>query len=214
MPRPAAVLFAVLLALPVLAHAQAAPVMSVKGRFVDPSSGAPVPQVTVKLTAFTDSSLVHKANSKEDGSFEIGGLGARNYRLEATRVGYTTLKQVVRVTQAGQNLGVLQMASEAVNIAGITVTESPAPAIQKADTTEFRASAVKTNKDATAEDLVQKMPGVTVENGQVKAQGENVQQVLVNGRPFFGSDPAAAMRNLPAEVVDRIQVYDLSLIHI
>src|SRR5262249_45112251 len=75
-------------------------------------------------------------------------------------------------------------------------------------TTEFRASAVKTSRDATAEELVQKLPGVTLENGQVKANGENVQQVLVNGRPFFGSDPAAAMRNLPAEVVDRIQLYD------
>jgi hypothetical protein len=103
---------------------------------------------------------------------------------------------------------VLQLTPEAVNISGVTVTESPAPAAQKADTTEFRASAVKTSKDATAEELVQKMPGVTLENGQVKAHGENVQQVLVNGRPFFGSDPAAAMRNMPAEVVDRIQVYD------
>src|SRR5262249_45455331 len=59
-----------------------------------------------------------------------------------------------------------------------------------------------------AEELGQKMPGVTMENGQIKAHGENVQQGLVNGRPFFGSDPAAAMRNLPAEGVGRIQVYD------
>src|SRR4029077_10901020 len=95
-----------------------------------------------------------------------------------------------------------------VNVSGVTITESPAPAAQHDDTTEFRASAVKTSKDATAEDLVQKMPGVTMENGQIKAHGENVQNVLVNGRPFFGSDPAAAMRNLPADVVDRIQVYD------
>src|SRR4029077_13258710 len=90
-----------------------------------------------------------------------------------------------------------------VNVSGVTITESPAPAAQHDDTTEFRASAVKTSKDATAEELVQKMPGVTMENGQVKAHGENVQQVLVNGRPFFGSDPAAAMRNLPAQGVDR-----------
>src|SRR4029077_12843282 len=68
--------------------------------------------------------------------------------------------------------------------------------------------AVKTSKDATAEDLVQKLPGVTMENGQVKAHGEAVQQVLVNGKPFFGSDPTAAMRNLPADVIDKIQVYD------
>ena len=200
-------LLVTLLLLPALAAAQ---VTSLKGRFVDPSTNAPVPQVAVKLTSFADTSDVKRVTGQDDGTFEILGLGVHSYRLEATRVGYAPLKQVIRVSQANQNAGVLQMVSEAVNIAGVTVTESPAPAIQKADTTEFRASAVKTAKDATAEELVQKMPGVTVENGQVKAHGENVQQVLVNGRPFFGSDPAAAMRNLPAEVVDRIQVYDRS----
>ena len=210
MRRPAALsclLLVLAFVLPSWAHAQT---FSVKGRFVDPNTNAPVAQVAVKMTSFADSADVKRTNSKEDGSFEVTGLGAHSYRLEATRVGHAPLKQVIRVTQAGQNLGVLQMVSEAVNIAGITITESPAPAIQKADTTEFRASAVKTNRDATAEELVQKMPGVTVENGQVKTNGENVQQVLVNGRPFFGSDPTAAMRNLPAEVVDRIQVYDRS----
>jgi hypothetical protein len=205
--RFARTLLATLL-LPALAHAQV--VTSIKGKFVDPTNNQPVPTVAVKLTSFADTSDVKRVTAKDDGTFEITGLGVHSYRLEASRVGYAVLKQVLRVTEKNQNLGLLQMTPEAVNIAGVTVTESPAPAAQKADTTEFRASAVKTNKDATAEELVQKMPGVTVENGQVKAQGENVQQVLVNGRPFFGSDPTAAMRNLPAEVVDRIQVYDRS----
>ena len=202
-------LFAALL-LPTLALAQAPVVTSIKGKFVDPTSNQPVPSVAVKLTSFSDTSDVKRVTAKDDGTFEITGLGVHSYRLEASRVGYAVLKQVLRVTEKNQNLGVLQMTPEAVDIAGVTVTESPAPAAQKADTTEFRASAVKVSKDATAEDLVQKMPGVTVENGQVKAQGENVQNVLVNGRPFFGNDPTAAMRNLPAEVVDRIQVYDRS----
>ena len=198
-------LVAVLLLFPSLAHAQ---VTSLGAKFMDPTSNAAVAGVRVKLTNFSDTSDVKRTTAKDDGTFEITGLGVHSYRLEASRLGYATLKQVIRVTQQGQNAGVLQMTPEAVDIAGVTVTESPAPAIQKADTTEFRASAVKTSKDATAEDLVQKMPGVTMENGQIKAHGENVQQVMVNGRPFFGSDPAAAMRNLPAEVVDRIQVYD------
>lgn len=196
---------AAILLFPTLAQAQ---VTSLKGKFVDPTNNTAVAGVQVKLTNFADTSDVHRLTAKDDGTFEITGLSVHSYRLEGTRLGYATLRQVIRVTQRGQNAGVLQMTPEAVNIAGVTVTESPAPAIQKADTTEFRASAVKTSKDATAEDLVQKMPGVTLENGQVKAHGENVQQVLVNGRPFFGSDPAAAMRNLPAEVVDKIQVYD------
>jgi outer membrane receptor protein involved in Fe transport len=185
-----------------------AQVTSLKGKFMDPTTNTAVAGVSVKLTSFADTADVRRVTGKDDGTFDLVGLGVHSYRLEGTRLGYAVLKQIIRVTKAGQDAGVLQMTPEAVNIAGVTVTESPAPAIQKADTTEFRASAVKINKDATAEELVQKMPGVTLENGQVKAQGENVQQVLVNGRPFFGSDPTAAMRNLPADVVDRIQVYD------
>ena len=211
--RAALIALLSLMVSPALSRAQApppepAPVTSLKGKFQDPTSKAAVSEVQVKLTSLADTSQVHRAVAKEDGSFEITGLGVHSYRLVATRVGYAPLVTIIRVTRKGQDAGVLALAPESVPITGITVTESPAPATQKADTTEFRASALKTHKDATAEDLVQKLPGVTMESGQVRAQGEQVQQVLVNGRPFMGSDPTAAMRNLPADVVDRIQVYD------
>lgn len=205
MPRTAFALLAALLLAPTPSFAQAT---SVRGTFQDSGTRAAVSGVQVRLTAVTDTSDVHRVTAKDDGTFTIAGLGVHSYRLEATRLGYAPLRQVVRVTKANQDLGVLALASESVPIPGITVRESPPPADQVADTTEYRASAVKIGKDATAEELVQKLPGVTMENGQVKAQGEAVQNVLVNGRPFFGSDPTAAMRNLPAEVVDRIQVYD------
>lgn len=181
---------------------------SLKGVFRDAITQNPVTGVQVKLVQFADTSVVHQVTGKDDGSFEVRGLGVHRYRLEALRIGYLPLRIVIPVNKAGQDAGTLALTPASVDIPGVTVTESPAPATQKADTTEFRASAVKTDKDATAEDLVQKLPGVTLENGQVRAQGEQVQQVLVNGRPFMGSDPTAAMRNLPADVVDRIQVYD------
>src|SRR5262245_63463294 len=186
--RLATTLLAGLLLLPApLALAQAPPgkVTSVKGRIVDPTTNQGVPSVLIKMTNFADTSDVKKATTKDDGTFEIADLGVHSYRLEASRVGYAPLKQVIRVTEKNQNLGILQLTPEAVNVTGVTVTESPAPAAQKADTTEFRASAVKTSRDATAEDLVQKMPGVTMEGGQVKAHGEDVQKVMVNGRPLF-----------------------------
>ncbi len=78
----------------------------------------------------------------------------------------------------------------------------------KGDTTEMNASSFKVNPDASAEDLVSKMPGVTSSNGQIQAQGEQVKKVLVDGKPFFGEDPNAALKNLPAEVVGKIQIYD------
>ncbi len=205
--RVATPLLVLSLLLPASSFAQV-PAASLKGRLADVTTGASVPGAQVKLTSFADSTDVHRATAGDDGRFEITGLAVHAYRLETTRIGYAPLKMVIRVTRPGQDAGVLGLTPESVKVSGITVTDSPAPAVQRADTTEFRASAVKTHPDATAEDLVQKMPGVTMENGQVKAQGETVQNVLVNGRPFFGSDPTAAMRNLPADVVDRIQVYD------
>ena len=78
----------------------------------------------------------------------------------------------------------------------------------KGDTTEINANNFKVNPDATAEDLVGKMPGVSSSNGQIQAQGETVKKVLVDGKPFFGEDPNAALKNLPAEVVGKIQIYD------
>ncbi|NOT34752.1 MAG: TonB-dependent receptor, partial [Candidatus Eisenbacteria bacterium] len=203
--RLVSTLVLLLLLLPVAAHAQAT---SLRGKFVDPTTQAAIGGVQIKLTSMADTSQVHRATAKDDGSFEVTGLGVHSYRLEATRLGYETMRMVMRVTRNKQEAGVLAMTPDAVNLPGISVTDSPAPAIQKADTTEFRASAVKVHKDATAEDLVQKLPGVTMENGQVRAQGEQVQQVLVNGKPFMGSDPTAAMKNLPADEIDRIQVYD------
>ena len=212
--RLAPVLLAGLLLLPAPGRAQA-PVAalsnrltSVNGRLVDPTSHQGVPAAMVKLVNLADTTDVRTTSTTDDGSFEIAGLGVHSYRLEVSRMGYAALKQVIHVSGLNQSLGLIQLTPEAVNIPGITVTGSPAPAVQIEDTTEFHASAVKTEKDATAEDLVQKMPGLIVEKGKLKAHGEDVKQVLINGKPFFGTDVTAALRNLPAEVVDRIQVYD------
>jgi len=79
---------------------------------------------------------------------------------------------------------------------------------QKADTTEYNAKAYKTNPDATTEDLVTKMPGVTNDNGVIKAHGEEVKKVTIDGKDFFGDDASLALKNLPAEVVDQVQVFD------
>jgi hypothetical protein len=205
---PLAASLALVLAFSASARAETPPPAGVHGKFIDPTTQAPVAGVLVTLARLPDTTEVHRATARDDGTFTLPGIAPGAWRIEATRLGFSPLRTTVQVLTASQDLGALALTPQAVKVGGITVTESPAPAVVHGDTTEFRASAVKTNPDATAEDLVQKLPGVTVENGQVKAQGEQVQQVLVNGRPFFGSDPTVAMRNLPADVVDRIQVYD------
>ena len=105
-------------------------------------------------------------------------------------------------------MGIIGVPRTSKELTGVTVSVSIPPATQKGDTVQFNASQFKTNPDATVEDLARKIPGITIENGQVKAGGENVQKVTIDGRELFGDDATAALRNLPAEIVDKIQVFD------
>jgi len=90
----------------------------------------------------------------------------------------------------------------------VVIRTAVSPVSQKGDTLQISASQFKVNPDASGEDLIRKVPGVTIENGQVKAQGENVQKVTIDGRELFGDDATAALRNLPAEIIDKIQIFD------
>ncbi len=201
-----ALLFAaLLLALPAASFAQTARVF---GKTLDAAGDKPVVGTLVRLTLASDPSKTYSAASKADGVFELKDVPQGFYRLSASRQGYATLEKPARVAAAEADLGSLSLTVSAVQLREIDVKSQRAAALQKADTTEFSADVFKTQKDATAEDLVAKLPGVTTTNGTVKHNGENVQQVLVDGKPFFGGDPTASLRNLPAEVIDRVQVYD------
>ena len=91
----------------------------------------------------------------------------------------------------------------------VTVVTKTPPTQQNGDTIQYNASQFKVNPDATAEDMVKKLPGVTVDRqGTVTAQGEQVKKITIDGRDFFGDDATAALRNLPAEIIDKIQVFD------
>ena len=101
------------------------------------------------------------------------------------------------------------MSQQGKDLSGVTVVAKAPPVIQKGDTSQFSASQYKVNPDATTEDLIKKMPGITVDkDGTVTAQGEQVKKVTIDGKDFFGDDASAALKNLPSEVVDKIQVFD------
>ena len=179
-----------------------------RGRLVDRTSKAPVAAAYLRLINLADTTDVRAGGSADDGSFSFSGLALRDYRLLAERIGYAALRQTIAIDRADQDAGSLAMVEVAVPQEGIVVQGSVPTAIQKADTTEFAAQAVKTHRDATAEEMVTKLPGVTIDNGTVKSNGEAVRQVLIDGKPYFGGDATLALRNLPADVVDKIQVYD------
>jgi Outer membrane protein beta-barrel family/Carboxypeptidase regulatory-like domain len=192
----------------IVAHAQK---MMINGTVID-SAGKALESASVVLLNSSDSSLVAFGRSKADGTFllrnaPIGGV----YTLKITFVGYEPyLQDIPKETQKDKlDLGGIRMTPLSKMLDAATITAERDPIKIKGDTLEFNASSFKTEVNATTEDLLRKLPGIEVEkDGTVKAQGEQVKNVLVNGKKFFGSDPKLATQNLPAGAVDKVQVYD------
>ncbi len=182
-------------------------VYSLSGRVLD-SNRSPLPGVLVRLIIPSDTTSSYVATTDAAGSFHFIGIPPNVYRLKATAIGRHPLAFSVRLTGKPLDLGTLIMEDSPIQVQGVTVEGRIPPAVQVGDTTEYAAGSVKINKDATMEDLLSKLPGIVVSNGTVTAGGETVQRVLIDGTPYFGDDPTIALRNLPADVIDKIQVYD------
>lgn len=180
----------------------------ISGHVVDANDTVPLIGVSALLTSVTDSSIKNGGVSDGGGDFEINSVKPGRYKLRLNYLGYKNIDKMVMVTDNDVVLATFSMNSVAKELKGVTVAGKQIRAEQKGDTTQFSADAFKTHPDATAEDLVTKMPGVTSDNNGVKVNGESVQQVYVDGKPFFGTDPGLALKNLPAEVIDKIQIFD------
>lgn len=169
---------------------------------------SPLPGVHVRLVNPADTSEFYRTETSAEGVFLFAQIRPRTYRLEATAVGRAMISRSVQLAKGNVDLGSLMMVETPIMMGEVLVQGRVPPAIQIGDTTEYRAVAAKVNRDATAEDLLTKLPGITVTNGTITHGGETVQRVLVDRRPFYGDDPTLAVRNLPAEVIDKIQVFD------
>lgn len=182
--------------------------LSLSGRIQDARSGQWLPGVVLLLSDSRDSSRQFHTLSGANGSFRLYGLAPGSYRLQGRLLGYTPLQQALLLTRS-VDLGILRLQTRSTTLGAVKVRGQVPTTQVHGDTTEFNAGAFKTNPDATAEDLIKKMPGITVNSsGSVQAQGEDVKKVLVDGKPFFGNDPTLALRNLPSEVIDKVQVFD------
>lgn len=165
---------------------------------------------TVSLLKPADSTLAFFGISNESGVVEIREVKNGSYLLQAATLGYKTYYKEVAVPMAEDgNIGTIIMESQSVEMEGVEIVAEKIPLLINGDTVDYNASAFKTKPDANVEELLKKLPGVQVDRaGNIKAQGETVNKVFVDGKEFFGSDPKVATRNLPADAISKVQVFD------
>ncbi len=142
------------------------------------------------------------------GKLEIPALNYGEYTMIVTFLGYNDLEMTFKVSSATQNLGKIEMSESSTRIATVVKEVKSMRTSQYGDTLSYNAGAFKVASDADVEGLLKKMPGITITNGTVEAQGETVQKVFVDGKEFFGEDVNTAIQSLPAQAVERIEVYN------
>lgn len=183
----------------------AAQTVPVSGTVTDAEDGSPLPGATVLLTALAADSTQAGTATGSDGAFRLD-VPPGDYRLRVSFVGYIAVEQTVSAD--GEPLAPIALLSDAEVLGEIGVEATRQRVEVRGDTTAFNADAFPVTPDASVQDLVARMPGIVIQDGEVQAQGERVRRVLVDGEEFLGDDATAALRNLPAEIVQEIQVFD------
>ncbi|MBB4078011.1 hypothetical protein GGR28_000612 [Lewinella aquimaris] len=180
--------------------------VSVYGQVVDIMDGTPLIGSYVVLNQGAESTS-YQTITDYDGNFILTGVTAGRYTLLVTYLGYANYTLDFTVANESIEVGALKL-SQGVELAQIEVVEKVVPIRQRGDTTQLNAAAYKTLPDASAEELVQKMPTIAIADGKLSAQGEEVRRVIVDGKPFFGDDALATLRNLPAKIIESIEIFD------
>lgn len=193
----------ILLMLPLAGMAQK---YNITGMLVDTEQGKML--VGAHVVATDANKKRFSAVSDGRGMFELKNVSSGKYEITVSYIGLAEFKKEVFVGHKNVDLGVLKLNEKPEAIIEIDIVANMPRATMVGDTTQFNASAFKTNPDASAEDMIQKIPGIVVQSGTVQAQGESVEEITVDGKPFFGKNPTATLQTLPAEVIDKIQIFD------
>ncbi|WP_455634380.1 outer membrane beta-barrel protein [Parabacteroides sp.] len=185
--------------------------VNVTGSVVEQGSDTPIEQATVRLLNVKDSAMVRGVVSARNGSFTLKNVKKGSYLLHVTFIGYDPLYQPLQITGKKNpvNVGKLELSDGAIEL-GEAVVIGKAPEVTvRNDTVEYNADSYKVTEGSVLEDLLKKMPGVEVDSeGKITVNGKEVKKVMVDGKEFFSDDPKVASKNLPAKMIDKLQVLD------
>jgi uncharacterized membrane protein YgcG len=171
------------------------------------STGVTIPGAVVRLTSSTDSLNV---STDINGVFSFPAVKAKQFSLTILSIGYKGLKRnyTFDADSKPADIGTIKLKTESKMLTAVNITDVNSIRLT-VDTTEYKASAYPVRANATAEEMIKKMPGVDVDvNGNVTAQGQSVTKVRINGKDFFGGDVQTATKNLPADVLESVQIID------
>jgi hypothetical protein len=185
--------------------------VEVKGIIVEKESRTPVEQAAVRLLNAGDSAFVQGVVSDDRGVFSVRNVKNGNYLLNISYLGFETVYQLLEVNGKNRsvNLGHIEMREDAILLDEATVTAKAVEISVRNDTVEYNADSYKVTEGSVLEDLLKKMPGVEVDKeGKVTVNGKEIKKIMVDGKEFFSNDPKVASRNLPARMVDKVQVLD------
>jgi hypothetical protein len=182
---------------------------TLKGIVLDSVSKSPVEFVTVAIVNAKDTSLISYTITNKNGLFSLTGLPAnKETKLIVSSMGYSTYRKLlVFKSNESRDLGPIYLTNKLLN--EVVVKGERTPIIQKKDTLEFSTEAFKTRPNAVVEDLLKLLPGVQVNvDGSILINGKAANKVLIDGKRFFGDNITVATKNLDADMVAAVQVYD------
>ena len=184
----------------------------INGVLVDSQDTTELMEATVRLLMATkDSTMVKGTTTDLNGVFNIKGVKPGKYLLRFSYLGYNDLIKHVTVGEDGRdvNMGVVTMDPNTIMLKETVVMGVKSPIVVKEDTIEFNADTYKTQANAVVEDLLKRLPGVEVgTDGKITANGKEVKKILIDGKEFFSDDPTVASKNIPADMINKLQVID------
>ncbi len=185
------------------------PAATIRGRILEAATQEPLIQASLRVLAQKDSTLIKGAVTNDKGDYTIEGLKAGKYIVEASYVGFATQTRDITLRDANMRLEPFELSESAIMLKEATVTGIRTPVKVMEDTVEFSAESYKTQPNAVVEDLLKRLPGVEVgSDGKITANGKTVSKILVDGKEFFSDDPTVASKNLPVNIVEKLQVVD------
>ncbi|MGN6617489.1 MAG: carboxypeptidase regulatory-like domain-containing protein, partial [Ilyomonas sp.] len=183
---------------------------SVKGIITDTTNKDHLTNTVISLLHANDSILYKFTRSDKDGKFQLNHLTAGKYVMLVTHNTFADYVDELNLSDTSHlDLGEIKMTLEANLLQEVIVRQRIAAVRMKGDTLEFNADSFKVREGASTEEMLRKLPGIQVDkDGKITAQGEKIEKVLVDGEEFFGDDPTLATRNIPADAIDKVQVFD------